>query len=176
MMNTLPRILWIGVLFALIAGLSLSLPLTSRLFASNAAEIVPQPPARFVAYDMFIETAAAPLAAWQVEIADRADAATIVGLEGGAAGAFSEPPTYDPNALMTGRIIVANFSTNTAEALPTGRTRVATLHLRIEPNGKPDFTIELTAVATVDGRPLRANVSFEPRPVSSDSVREDHRP
>lgn len=175
MMNTQPRMLSILVLVAIVAGLSLSLPMSSRLFESSAAEIVPEPPGRFVAYDLFIETAAAPLAAWQVEIEDKARTATIIGLEGGAKGVFVDAPTYDPEALMTGRIIIASFSTAGAEALPTGRTRVATLHLRVRANGEPDFNVELAAVATIDGRPLRANVSLEPRGTTNDNdtVRED---
>lgn len=118
---------------------------------------------RFAVYDLYIETASAPLAAWQVELVDRAGAVMIVGLEGGEAGAFHSPPHYDPAALMTGRIILAAFSTAAAEALPVGRTRIASLHLHLDANGRPDFETTLTAVATVHGLPLRASVSLEPR-------------
>ncbi len=163
------------------AGMVATIPVawaltTGAIAHAQSSENVPDERAqRFVTFDLYIETASAPLAAWQVEIRDRTGAATIVGLEGGSAGAFNEPPTYDPAALTTGRIIVASFSTDSAEQLPTGRIRVATLHVHVRGNAAPEFDVELTAVATVDGRPLRASVSLAPHNTTddNDTVKED---
>jgi len=80
---------------------------------------------RFVAVDVYVEAGDRKLAAWQVEIGTD-DRAAIVGVEGGEPAAYREPPTYDAKALQGGKIVLAAFTTGDA---PTGRVRVARLHL-----------------------------------------------
>ena len=131
--------------FVLVAALG------SAIIAGNAAA------ARFRAVDVYVDSGSTPLAAYQVEIVARG--ATIAGVEGGQRGAFVEPPHYDPAALQAGRIILAAFDTGTD--LPSGRTRVATLHLRED--GPADYEIRLIAAAGAGGERLDATASVEPR-------------
>lgn len=88
---------------------------------------------RFVAVDVFVDSGAQALAAYQFEFV--AKNAQIVGLEGGDS-VFHDAPYYDPAALHPAqesaddRIMVAAFST--ASDLPRGRVRVARLHLMLD--------------------------------------------
>jgi hypothetical protein len=107
------------------------------------------------------------LAAWQVEYvgtvtdADGRSAGTIelVGVEGGEKGsAFEKPGYYDPAALAKSRVIVAGFSTNAADTLPTGKVRVARLHVRVEvgagvraENAKIDHSVRLMTAGDEHG-------------------------
>ena len=54
---------------------------------------------RFGHVDVFIDSAAEPLAAYHCEITATAGDVTLVGIEGGEHAAFKEPPYYDPKAL-----------------------------------------------------------------------------
>src|SRR5262245_61272542 len=54
---------------------------------------------RFSTVDVYLEAGDRKLAAWQVEIST-ANAAAIVGIEGGEPAAYREPPAYDPAALQ----------------------------------------------------------------------------
>jgi hypothetical protein len=86
---------------------------------------------QFTAVDVYVDSPK-PLAAWQLEI--RTDA-TIVGVEGGEPKAYAEPPFYDPKALQGGRIVLAAFTLEAAP--PSGRIRVARLHLRERQASQP---------------------------------------
>jgi hypothetical protein len=116
-------------------------------------------PVRFIAVDVFIDSGAAPLAAYQFEFSGPTGV-SIVGVEGGESNAFRSPPYYDPEALTKGRVIVAAF--NTGRDLPTGQTRVARLHLRTE--GEPDaqFSVKLIVAGNADGQPIEAKSSVHP--------------
>ncbi len=88
----------------------------------------------FVAIDIYIDSGNTPLAAYQFEFTARGT--KLVGVEGGEHAAFADAPYYDPAALADNgnprqgeRIIVAAFSTE--HDLPTGRIRVARLHLQV---------------------------------------------
>ena len=107
--------------------------------------------ARFTAVDVWIESPK-PLAAWQLEIRT---SGTIVGVEGGEPKAYAEPPYYDPAALQGGRIVLAAFTTDAAP--PTGRIRVARLHLREQ--GAADMSSKLIAAAAPGG--ARLDVKLE---------------
>ena len=106
-------------LLHLLLGLGLWLATTHPVLAAP----------NFVALDVYIDSGATPLAAYQIEIT-AGPGAVIAGVEGGVAGPFHEPPYYDPAALRGGRIVLAAF--NTGGDLPHGRIRVATLHMREE--------------------------------------------
>jgi len=75
--------------------------------------------------DIYADTGGKPLAAWQIELECDPAKAKIVGVE----SVGKKPPYYDPAALMGGRIILANFSTE--QTLPSGRVLVA----RVPPAG-----------------------------------------
>jgi hypothetical protein len=110
---------------------------------------------RFVAVDVYVEAGDRNLAAWQVEI-NTDDRAAIVGVEGGEGAAYRDPPAYDPAALQGGKIILAALTTGDA---PTGRVRVARLHLmestKVELKGK------ITAAAAPGGARFDAKLTLE---------------
>lgn len=118
-----------------------------------------QGPIRFRPVHVYVDSDGAPLAAYQIEIVADGDA-KIVGVEGGEHGAFALPPHYDPAALAGGRIILAAF--DTGSDLPTGRTRVATLHLREAGPVEPSYHATLQIAGGQDGRPIDATVELLP--------------
>lgn len=107
-----------------------------------------------------------PLAAWQFELEEADGRMQVVGIEGGDAAPFAAAPYYDRDAVDGGRadrIIVASFSTEPPAALPLGRTRVASVHVRLAPGTTPDFRLTLIAAGAPDGRPIDAEISFATR-------------
>ena len=116
------------------------------------------PAVRFEYIDVYIDSGDAPLAAYQFELTDSAASIKIVGIEGGEHEAFAAPPYYDPKALKNNRVIIAAFST--AADLPTGKTRVATIHVQVEVDVIPEIAINLEAVGDVQGNEVGAEVSF----------------
>lgn len=115
-------------------------------------------PMRFVPVHVYLDVGSQQLAAYQFELDATPTGATIVGLEGGDHAAFADPPSYDPEALQAGRIIVAAFSLD--EDLPTGRTRVATLHL-LAPEGELDLPFVLNVAADELGMRIDADLTYE---------------
>ncbi|MBM4029554.1 MAG: hypothetical protein FJ280_29770 [Planctomycetes bacterium] len=83
----------------------------------------------------------------------------IVGVEGGAHPAFREAPYYDPAALMNDRIIIAAF--HTGKDLPSGRTRIATIHLQVPADAEPRYELKLTVAADANGGNLPAKLNLE---------------
>jgi hypothetical protein len=128
-------------------------------FTAAGQEAVADPAApsarpRFLTAEVVLDSGAQPLAAYQVEVTVTNTAARIVGIEGGSHPAFRTPPYYDPKALQGERIILAAFSTAAEGSLPKGRTRVATLHLRVAGDVGPQFRLQLAVAAGPDGKPL----------------------
>ena len=119
--------------------------------ADQAAETL-----RFRPVDVWVETGDKPLSAYQLEIRYDNAAAYLVGVEGGD-GVFSEAPYYDPRGLTGGRIILAGFTTHGAP--PSGRVRVARLHLAIR-TGTDWIPLEsrLEIVAGPDAAPYKATL------------------
>lgn len=116
-----------------------------------------QPAIRFTFVDVFVDSADAPLGAYQVELKAAHGDVRIVGIEGGEHPAFKEPPYYDPAALNGGRVILGAFST--ARGLPVGHTRVARVHVMITGAEPPEYAIKLAVAADADGRTIRAAAS-----------------
>ena len=130
---------WLGLLLLLLAA------------GANAAP-------RFEALEIWID-AAQPVAAWQFELRDANGFTKIVGVENGGSDAFGDAPYYDRNAINSGdaeRVIVADFSL--ADELPSGRFRLATIHVMVD-GGDPDFELTLVTVADRDGRRIDASIS-----------------
>ena len=120
---------------------------------------------RFAVVDVYLNSDE-PLAAWQFELAESAGLMQVVGIEGGEADVFSEPPYYDRDAVQGGtadRIIVASFTTEALTALPIGRTRVATVHVRLGGSATPDYDLRLVAAGAPDGRSIDADISLDTR-------------
>ncbi len=118
---------------------------------------------RFQAVDVFVDSKAQPLAAYQIEITAPKESVKIVGIEGGEHAAFREPPFYDPKAIQHERVILAAFSTSAAGKLPSGRTRVATIHVQIAGKERPQFVVKLQTSATVDGKKIATDAAVEER-------------
>ena len=129
---------------------------------SRPAETRPaetRPAVRFTAIDVFVDSAATPLAVYQFELLADANHVKIVGVEGGEHAAFREPPYYDPAALSHNRIIIAAF--NTGSDLPKGKTRVARLHLQVT-GPEPQFKTKLDVAASAEGKEIPATITIEP--------------
>lgn len=113
---------------------------------------------RFAAVDVYVDSGEKPLAAYQFELTAKTGSFKIVGVEGGQHAAFAPPPYYDPAALSRDRIIIAAF--NTAADLPTGKTRVARIHVRITGNEDPEYVVKLTVAAAANGERLAATATW----------------
>ena len=120
----------------------------AALLVLGLIALIPEQETRFVAIEVYAETGAAPLAAWQIEV--RTDA-KIVGVEG-----VQEPPFYDPAALQGGRIILAQFTTEPNP--PAGRVLVARVHLM--ESGKTDYTAKLMAAASPGGERIAPRIDL----------------
>ena len=135
------------------------------------------PSPRFEAVDVFVDSGARPLGAWQVEIkaifgntggATVPRSVKLVGIEGGEAAAYKQPPYYDPAALhesqIQERIVLAAFSTDVQGAgLPTGKTRVARLHVQVTGGaGEPEYVVKLMTAGAADGSRIDAKATTAP--------------
>ena len=115
----------------------------------------------FTFLDVFIDSQGKPLAAYQFGLRATSGDVKLVGIEGGEHTAFAKPPYYDPKALLGERIVIAAFNTGAAETLPSGKTRVARLMVRVGGSEKPQYDVKLQVAASVDAKPLAdAHVSI----------------
>lgn len=135
---------------------ALSLALLVLLCSAQAQDAAAPP--HFTAVNVYVDAAASPLAAWQVELAD-GRGIQIVGVEGGEHAAYAKPPYYDPKALSDNRIALAAFTTG--KDLPAGKTRVARIHLRVEAGAEPRFEVRSSLAAGADGKEVPATVTLE---------------
>ncbi len=136
------------------------------LFGLAAALFAGQPAGeegrgRFRAVDIYLDSKSAPLAAYQLEFAATNGVVKIVGVEGGKDPVFHEAPFYDPKAIQQERVIIAAFSTEPAAKLPTGKTKVATIHIQITGLQEPAFELKLQAAADSQGNKISVEASFE---------------
>ena len=123
------------------------------LFALAAAPATDES-VRFTTVDIRIDPAGKPLAAYQVEFVADASRVKLVGIEGGDAKAFAQPPYYDPAALSQSRVIVAAF--NTGKELPHASFRAARLHVQITGSQAPKWEAKLIVAAGADGEKIPA--------------------
>ena len=118
---------------------------------------------RFAALEIVLETAE-PLAAWQFELRESSGRMRVVGVENGDSAAFGDAPYYDLEAVSGGRadrIIVADYSLNPADELPTGRSRIATVHVQLQGTAAPDYVLSLVAAGGASGEPIQASIEFD---------------
>jgi hypothetical protein len=113
----------------------------------------------FVPVALYVDSGAKDLGVYQVEIKVLKGDVKIVSVEGGEHKAFAEPPYYDTAALMKGRIILATFSTQ--DELPTGKTKVATLHMIVTGDIVPEYEVIVKVVADADGKAIDAKITLE---------------
>ena len=119
---------------------------------------------RFAAIDVYL-TSTEPVAAWQFEFSSRNG--RIVGVENGESEAFGGTPYYDREAVQLGtadRIVVADYSLAEPDGLPSGRIRIATLHLVLSgSDSDPEFDLGLITAVTHDGGTIDASIGLDPR-------------
>ncbi len=138
------------------------------LFVALVGALLAQPAVtksavHFQAVDIFIDSKQETLAAYQLEFSVKSGDAKVVGVEGGEHPAFQEAPFYDPIAMQQERVIIAAFNTSAADKLPKGRTRVATIHLEISDERKPEFSLKLETAATANGNRIPVETICEER-------------
>lgn len=126
----------------------------TELRSAQGTPPVPEPvQVGFEAVNVYIDSGDTPLAAYQFELSARDGSIRVVGVENGEHAAFARPPFYDRGAVDQGdaeRVIVAAFSTADAADLPTGRTRVATVHVQTIAPAGTDVTYDVTLEAAAD--------------------------
>ncbi len=128
-------------------------------FAQLATTIGQEAPKRAVRFEtrtVHVDPQGSALAAYQFSVLDPSESATLVGIEGGTHPAFSQPPYYDPEALRSGRAIVAAYSL--AEDLPVRSTHVATLHWMVESDGELELVTTLITASDANGNRVGARV------------------
>lgn len=113
---------------------------------------------RFEAIDVFIDSHQVPLAAWQFELSAVSEGVEIVGIEGGEHAAFAKPPYYDPKAMNQKRAILASYST--LKELPSGRSRIARIHVQLEGRGVKEYRTQLAVSADADGNKIPAKIEI----------------
>jgi hypothetical protein len=118
-----------------------------------------EPKVRFLTLPVYIDSGNQHLAAYQFELKAVSGQVKIVGVEGGEHPAFVDAPYYDSAALANDRIIIAAF--NTGQDLPTGQTRIATIHLQIIGDAEPKYQLELNVAGDENGREISAEITCE---------------
>ncbi len=118
---------------------------------------------RFTTVEIYLDSSE-PVAAWQFELNERNGVMKVVGVENGDSEAFDRAPYYDREAVQLGtadRIIVADYSLADKDLLPSGRVRVATVHLMLSSQNEPDFDVQLITANTHDGQVIDASIGLE---------------
>ena len=133
------------------------------LFLVVSAQSAADDGIRFDSVDIWLDSAES-VAAWQFELSDRNGTMKVVGIENGDSDAFAGTPYYDREAVQLGtadRIVVADYSLDEKESLPSGRIRLATLHLMLTGAYDPAFNLRLVTATTRDGQAIDASISLE---------------
>jgi hypothetical protein len=118
---------------------------------------------RFEAIEIYVDSGATPLAAWQVELTEANGLMRIAGVENGADKAFAAAPHYDRSTVEAGdadRVIVAAYSLLPEGDLPRGQTRVTTVHVQLAGSGEPQYNLRLVAAGDAAGHPIVARASM----------------
>ena len=117
------------------------------------------PEIRFVPLNIYIDPAGKSLGAYQFELKILSGNVKIAGIEGSDHHAFKKAPYYDPEALNKQRIIIAAYTTDTS--CPTNKIRIATLHLCITGDKKPEYALDLQVAADNQGQAVNAAITLE---------------
>jgi hypothetical protein len=114
---------------------------------------------RFAYVDVMIDPKGESLAAYQIDLA-AADPrhVKLVGVEGGDAAAYREPPYYDPAALNHDRVIIAAFST--ASDVPKSKFRAARLHLQITGDETPKWETKPVVASSAKSDKIQIDVTL----------------
>lgn len=117
----------------------------------------------FRAVDIFVDSGAQLMAAYQLTFTATKGAVKIVGIEGGEHPAFAQPPFYDPGAMQTERAVLAAFNTAPASQLTKGQVRVATIHLEVRGTESQNYSVQLSTAADPNGARIDVTTSFSER-------------
>jgi len=157
----------IAALFGVVAlGLALAgmrFALAQPGLAAESAARFTSSDVRFATIDVYVDSPE-PLAAWQFELREATGSMAVVGVENGESAAFAGTPHYDLDAVAQGRaerIIVADYSLGERATLPVGRTRVATVHVRLMGAQAPEFQLQLIAAGNAAGEAIDAAAVIE---------------
>ncbi len=146
-------------------GYALAIAVATPLALGQAGrDATPAGAARFLAVDIYVDPLGKPLAAYQFELREAGGRMLVVGLENGEHAAFGNPPLYDRAAIGAGRadrVIAASYSLLPPDQLPTTRTRVATIHMQIVGESRPDFELTLIAAGDANARPIPATLELQ---------------
>ena len=134
----------------IIASISVMVPVLAQQSAQE------EPSVRFAPLQLYVDSGSRSLAAYQFELKATAGQIKIVGVEGGQHPAFAMPPYYDPAALSRDHVILAAY--NTGDELPTGKTRVARVHVMVS-GATPRYAVKLTVAAGPDGNEIDATAT-----------------
>lgn len=145
------------LLATLILGLLLAAPSLAQRAKQNGPAI------RFQTVDIYVNAKDQALAAYQLEMVAESGSVKIVGIEGGQHPAFRAAPYYDTRAIQREQVVIAAFNTAAADQLPTGKTRVAAVHVQITGDENPEYIVRLKTAATVQGEKVSAVATVEPR-------------
>ncbi len=140
--------------------LLLALALVFSGFSTLASDAPPN--YQFVAVDIYLQ-ADEPIAAWQFNLADRNGSFRIVGVESGDSTAYQRAPYYDREAINLGqsdRVVIANYSLDDEAALPSGKFRLATVHLVQQSEDELNINLELVNASNYDGGTSKASISW----------------
>lgn len=125
---------------------------------ANAADQI-----RFASVGVYLDSTD-PVAAWQFELSENSGSMQVVGVEGGDSAVYQRAPYYDREAVQLGtadRITVADYSVADASELPSGRTRIATVHVMLSGPDDPNFVITLVTAVQTDGSVIAATLSLK---------------
>jgi hypothetical protein len=119
--------------------------------------------AEFAVFDVFVDSGAEHLAAYQLKISDEKAAIKILSVEGGEHASFAQAPKFDGKAIQRDVIKIAAFSLDAGEKLPSGRVHVASLHVEIGPGLAPNWKSVVEAAGGPGGTKISATVSISKR-------------
>jgi hypothetical protein len=132
------------------------------VLAGAEAPIAPPPPQQpaspFTTIDVYIDPRGTPMAAYQFELRATDGLVSFVGVEKGDIPGFQDPPYYDAASTDKTRIVVGAF--NVGGNLPNRKSRMVRLHVHVEGDVKPKYTVKLMTAGDADGKPIPADVTF----------------
>lgn len=159
-----------GILASLLLALAMFLPGRAAPIHAGDAPLASEGPLAseaqdtFRAFDLFVDSGSKHLAAYQLEFKSANGSIQIVGIEGGDSWAFQAAPFYDPAAMQGDRVVIGAFATQREPMLPTGKTRVARVHVMIPAGAAPNLRAELQTAGSPDGSKIDATASWSPVP------------
>ena len=142
-------------------GLAVIGAIAVALAATARAQRDPDTGTRFEAVHVYIDSGSEPLAAWQIDVRATTGDVRIVGIEGGDHPVYSDPPYYDPKAMEGERVIIADFATEADWQLPSGRSRIATIHVAVRGDAEAEYSANLITAASASGQPTDAKIDLE---------------